>query len=196
MAHWFLNAALKSILSLFRFSALHCVAAERRQHNSICYFRGNYIALLFMPPQGLELREQFPHKYSCCFPTRKIMDGCKTSGIFLSLCRQLNRFEAARQPLSVLVAWDRWWILWSLTATSLKWSTKWDVSLFFSQRKAEFFCLSFCCDSSSPKGFIPNRGHKLKGTRTSNFRQERRTLKWLSYYFLLIVKKAEDAFIK
>lgn len=158
MAHWFLNAALKSLLSLFRFSALHCVAAERRQHNSICYFRGNYIALLFMPPQGLEVREQFPHKYSCRFPTRKIMDGCKTSGIFLSLCRQLNRFEAARQPLSVLVAWDRWWILWSLTATSLKWSTKWDVSLFFSQRKAEFFFSVILLRLKFPKGIHPRKG--------------------------------------
>lgn len=113
-----------------------------------------------MPPQGLELREQFPRKASRCFPTRKIMDACKTSGIFLSLCRQLNCFETARQPLSVLVAWDRWCILWSLTATSLKWSTKCNVGffpLFFFSEKGRILSLSFCCDSSFPKGFIPKR---------------------------------------
>lgn len=144
-----------------------------------------------MPPQGLELREQFPQKASRCFPTRKIMDACKTSGIFLSLCRQLNCFETARQPLSVLVAWDRWCILWSLTATSLKWSTKCNVGFFppfffFWERQNSLSVILLRL--KLPKGIHPKKGHTPKGTRTSNFRQERRTFKRLSCYFYWSLK--------
>lgn len=142
---------------------LYCVVAEKRQHSSICYFRENYISLLLMPPQGLELREQFPLKDPCCFPTRKIIDAGKTLGIFHSSCRQLCWFQTARQPVRLLVAWDRWCVFWRLTATSLKWGSK---CAFFPPKEGQS-SQSYCSDLCLPKDFIPKTLHILKRTNSA-----------------------------